>query len=313
MIEPSDAVRAEMQAQGYAVFETLETALEDGGIDGVVIATPTTLHVEQARVCIVRETPVLIEKPLADDATAAAALVAEAEAAGVPVLVGHHRRHNPLIASAKAVIERGEIGAVRAVHVQCWFHKPDYYFAEARWRTKKGAGPVSVNLAHDVDLLRYLCGNITRVTATAAPSSRGFENEEVAAAILNFESGAVGTISVSDGVASPWSWELTSGENPAYPKTDESCCLIGGDRGSLSIPDVTVWRHTGDKPDWWTPISGARLPRSNADPLVRQLTHFGEVIAGEVAPLVSGAEGLASLRVLEAIQVSAASGAAIDL
>ena len=49
------------------------------------------------------------------------------------------------------------------------------------------------------------------------------------------------------------------------------------------------------------------------DPLIRQIAHFAAVIRGEAAPLVSGADGLQTLRVIEAIKTSAAGGTTVDL
>ena len=273
--------------------------------DGVILATPTLLHVELGLNCVARRCPVLIEKPLASTSDDAAILVARAEQDDVPVLVGHHRRHNPLVQRARQAIDDGLIGDIRALHAVCWLYKPDAYFTEAPWRTRAGAGPILVNLVHDVDLIRYLCGDVVSVQAQAAPSARGHENEDVAAAVLRFANGAIGTITVSDTIAAPWSWELTARENPIYPPTSQACYQIGGTDGALSIPNLTLWKYEGEK-SWWAPISASALPRETADPLINQVEHFAEVIAGRAPPLVSAREGLNSLRVVEAIQRSAA-------
>ena len=251
--------------------------------------------------------PALIEKPLANTAADARMIVEASERAHVPVLVGHHRRHNPMIQNAHEIIAEGRLGEVRAVHAQCWLYKPDHYFEQAPWRKRLGAGPVSVNLVHDVDLLRYLCGEVTSVYAQALPSTRGFDNEELAAAVLRFANGAVGTISVADSIVAPWSWELTSGEYPVYPRTGESCYRIGGSHAALSVPDMTLWTHQEAR-DWWQPISATTMPRSASDPLINQIAHFAEVIAGTTPPLVSAAEGYKTIRVIEEIQLSARSG-----
>lgn len=300
------------QDQGVAHFASLAELLAHEKPDGIVLSTPTPLHVEQATLCVDHRVPVLIEKPLATSASAAEVLVKHASLHEVPILVGHHRRHNPLIKHAWQLINERRIGDIRAVHAQCWFYKPDHYFAEAPWRTKLGAGPISVNLVHDVDLLRYLCGEVITVSAQSSASSRGFENEEVAAAVLTFANGAIGTITVSDGVVSPWSWELTSREYPIYPVTDQSCYHIGGSEGSLSIPDLTLWNQNG-KNDWWAPINATSMPRESSDPLVNQMEHFGRVIRGAESPLVSGEEGLRTLRVIEAIENSARTGKTISV
>lgn len=308
VVDPSDAGKAEARDRNVPSFDTLEELFAAQSPDGIVLATPTFLHVDQGLECVERGCPVLVEKPLATSAASAEQLVVAAEASGVPLLVGHHRRHNPLIRKAHEVITAGGIGEVRAVHVNCWFYKPDSYFDEAPWRKKAGAGPISVNLAHDVDLIRHFCGEIETVQAQAAPSARGFENEDVAGAVLRFNSGAVGTITVSDSIVSPWSWELTSNEYPIYPPTPESCYLIGGSQGSLSVPDLRLWAHQDGQRDWWTPISATTLTRGASDPLVNQMRHFADVANRIEEPLVSGREGLRTLQVLEAIQESCRSG-----
>jgi len=313
VVDPDPAARAQAAAEGHAIHETLEACLAGGGVDGVILATPNALHVEQASLCVEAGCPVLIEKPIATRSAEAEGLVALAAARGVPILVGHHRRHNPLIHRAREIIERGDIGEIRAVQATCWFYKPDAYFDQAPWRRQAGAGPVSVNLVHDVDLLRYLCGDVATVRAVARPAVRGGENEDVAGALLEFRTGAIGTITVSDSIAAPWSWEMTSGEYPIYPRSGESCYLIGGSRGSLSLPDLRVWTHADGPPDWWTPISARAEIRDATDPLMNQIAHFADVIRGHARPLVSGEEGLRTLKVIEAIQRSAVSGASIDL
>lgn len=307
IVETSESAKTFAIDRGISCVDSLQAAFEQFQPDGVILSTPTPLHVEQGEYCVEQRCPVLIEKPLATSATEAENLIAIAERESVPILVGHHRRHNPLIQKARALIDDGAIGDVRSVHAQCWFYKPDHYFAEAPWRTRKGAGPVSVNLVHDIDLIRYLCGEVTTVSAQTAPSSRGFENEEVAAAVLGFENNAIGTVTVSDGIVSPWSWELTAQEYPVYPTTQESCYQIGGSHGSLSVPDLTLWNQNG-KQDWWEPINATLVHREASDPLVNQIAHFVRVIQKQEAPLVSGSEGLKTMRVLEAIETAATSG-----
>ena len=127
-----------------------------------------------------------------------------------------------------------------------------------------------------------------------------------------FSSGTIATISVSDSIVAPWSWELTARENPAYPATSESCYLIGGSKGGLSLPDLRVWQHE-QQPDWWTPISANNLRCKTDDPLVMQMEHFVEVINGRQKPLVTGWEGLKSLEVVEAITRSSQLGREVSI
>jgi predicted dehydrogenase len=307
IVEPDERSHGVASGVGAPIFTSLDEMIEVVRPDGVVLATPTPLHLQQGLICVEARIPLLIEKPVTVTSSEARKLTNAAKLANVSLLVGHHRRHNGMVQAAKAAIEDGQIGEIRAVQATCWFYKPDYYFEAAPWRTKKGAGPISVNLVHDVDLLRHFCGDVVSVQAIAVPSRRGFENEDLATAVLSFENGAVATLSVSDSIVAPWSWELTARENPAYPATAESCYLIGGSKAGMSLPDLRIWRH-GNAPDWWTPISAQNLTCQMEDPLAVQMAHFAEVISAKQAPLVSGEEGLKSLEVVEAVDLSARTG-----
>jgi len=303
IVDTSDEARQVACETQVNFYQSLQEMFAEVVPDGVLIATPTIMHVEQGLQCIEAGCPVLVEKPIATSAIDSNELVRRAKDQNVPLLVGHHRRYNPLIQQAYALIQAGEIGRVRSVQGTCWLYKPDDYFETAPWRTKIGAGPISVNLVHDVDLMRYLIGDVIRVQAAMSINARGYENEDVGAAVLTFANGVVGTISVSDSVVSPWSWELTARENPCYPATNQSCLLVGGSHGSLSIPDLTLWTNQGNR-SWWNAISATASPRNFSDPLVNQVEHFAEVIAGRASPVVSGLEGMKTLQVIEAIQIS---------
>jgi predicted dehydrogenase len=311
IIDPAPSGRDLAAAKRTPWYPSFAAMLTVEKPDGVICATPNQLHAANSLEAIAAGVPALIEKPIADDAASAQRLVQAAERAGVPILVGHHRRHNPLIRTAKAVIDSGRLGRIIAVHGACWFMKPDEYFAVA-WRRQKGAGPVFLNLIHDVDLLRHLCGEIAAVQAIESSRVRGYDVEDTAVILLRFASGALGTITVSDTIVAPWSWELTTGENPAYPHTGESCYQIGGTHGSLSVPKLEIWFNPA-KRGWWEPLHSESVSVTREDPLRLQVRHFCRVIRGEEQPLVSGREGLNTLNVIAAIKEAARTGATVAL
>lgn len=304
VIDPTPAAQSLAESGGAAWFADLSDYLGRDRPDGVIIATPNQLHVEHGLACIEAGIPILIEKPIAGNTTGAEKLVSASEAAGVPILVGHHRRHNPLIKAAREAIKTGRLGDIVSVNAQFWLYKPDDYFS-VDWRKSEGAGPVFINLIHDIDLVRHLCGEIVSVQAMDSRRARGHDVEDTAVILLEFDNGALGTISVSDTIVAPWSWEFASGENPAYPRTETSCYRIGGKEASLSIPDLTLWFQPGQR-SWWEPIETIRLEYEARDPLPLQLRHFADVIRNGAEPLISGREGLQTLRVVEAIKHAAA-------
>lgn len=311
IIDPTDAAREFAALRKVSWFPSLAAALAGGPLDGVIIATPNQLHVANALEAVRAGLPVLVEKPIADNAAAAEILVTSAEAAGVPILVGHHRRHNPMIQAAKAAIEDGRLGKVLTAQGTFWVAKPDDYF-DVQWRREAGGGPILINLIHDVDLFRYFFGEVESVHAMQSGTARDFVVEDTAVVLLRFRSGVLATFNASDAAASPWSWEMTTGENPSYPRQDQLCYQIGGTQGSLSIPQLTLWTSPS-APNWLERLVKEHLSFDPAEPLAVQLSHFCDVICGNASPLVSGREGLETLRVIEAIKSSARSGRTIYL
>ncbi len=306
VIDPSDAGRAAAAVAGAPWFPDFPTMLAAGKPDGVIIATPNRLHVPHGLAAIAAGLPTLVEKPLADCATGGEALVAAARTAGVPLLTGHHRRHNPMVQRAKAIITSGKLGRIVSVHGFFWLMKPDDYF-DIPWRREIGAGPVMMNLIHDIDLLRHFCGEIIEVQAFQSNAVRQHAVDETTAVILRFANGALGTMNISDTIVAPWNWEQTTGENPAYPHTDQTCLFIGGTHGSLAIPRLELWSNETLR-SWWEPFKTERSIASDADPLRCQIQQFVRVIRGEEEPLVSGGEGLKTLKVIDAVQRAARTG-----
>jgi len=314
-VDPSPAAADVAAKAGVPLYRSLDELLRKDPPDGVILATPNALHVEQALECIEAGLPVLLEKPIAPTVAEGEGLVKAAEKAKARILIGHHRAHSPIMAKAKAVIDDGILGGLVAVMGSALFFKPDRYFQDAPWRRQPGAGPILLNMIHEVHNLRMLCGEIVAVQAFASRATRGFPVEDTVAINLQFASGALGTFMLSDTAACARSWEQTSRENPAYPSyPDEDCYLIAGTLGSLSVPTMRL--KTYDKAEgrsWWKPFRTSVAEVAREDPLARQLEHFGAVIRGEAKPLVSARDGLANLRVTEAISEAANTGRVVHL
>ena len=311
IIDPMPAAEAVAREFGARWFPGLDEAVAAARPEGVIVATPNQIHLRNGLVCIAAGIPALVEKPLCDSVADAERLVEAAEAAGVALLTGHHRRHNLLMQKAREIISSGQIGTPVVANAMFWLCKPDDYF-DIGWRREKGAGPIFLNLIHDVDNLRYLLGEVVAVTARDSNAVRGNAVEETAVILLEFASGALATASVCDATVAPWSWEMTTGENPAYPRADESCYLIGGTHGSLALPSLDLRKAQGPR-SWYSPFDLTRPGIPNEDPLARQVSQFARVIRGEEPPLVSGRDGLETLRVIEAVKRSAGNGRRVTL
>ncbi|RUM24191.1 gfo/Idh/MocA family oxidoreductase [Rhizobium vallis] len=311
VVDPSPVGQAIASEAGVRWFPSFADMTMSERPDGVIIATPNQVHVQNGLEAVAAGVPALVEKPIADDIAAGEKLVQMAEAKGVALLTGHHRRHNPMMQKAKEIIDSGTLGRILIVNAMFWLFKPDEYF-DIPWRRERGAGPVFLNLIHDIDNLRFLCGDISAVQARESNAVRRNAVEETAVILIEFKNGVLGTASVADSVVAPWSWEMTTGENPAYPKTEETCYMIGGTHGSLAVPSLEIWSNA-EKRSWTEAFERDRAPFENEDPLVMQIRQFCSVIRGEEAPLVSGREGLETLKVIEAVKRSAATGGRVVL
>lgn len=193
------------------------------------------------------------------------------------------------------------------------FYKPDRYFDEGPWRREAGVGPILTNMIHEVDDLRWLCGEIVAVQALPSNTARSFPVEDTVAANLRFANGALGTFLLSDTAASARSWEQTSQENTSYAHyPDEDCYRISGTRGSLAVPTMRLKVYMGEL-SWWEPFRENVIDLNRADSLPRQLNHFCSIIRGEAEPLVTGHDEVQTLRGTLAIREAAGTGRPVDL
>lgn len=317
--DPSPAARAlaaEFRVPWFSDHRALMGAAQP---DGAIIATPNALHVPIALDFIAERKAVLIEKPITDTVEEGLRLANLARKADVPVLVGHHRRHNPIVRAARELVQQGRLGKLVSASVLATFLKPESYYAQA-WRRTLGAGPVLINLIHEIDLLRFVCGEVESLQALTSNAVRGFEVEDTAAVLLRLKNGAVATIALSDTAAAPWAWDLTSGENPVFAQVSAGLAdshFISGTEGSLALPSLRLWHYADDlvsaaERGWEKPLASALQPVDRSNPYIEQMRHFGAVIRHEELPVLDAFDATRTLEVTLAVRAAARSGTAIN-
>jgi len=315
IVDPSPAAGEVAAKAGVRLFKSIDELLAQDRPDGLVLATPNHLHLAQGLQCIAAQLPILLEKPIATTVMEGEQLVKSVQETGAKVLIGHHRAHSPIMAKAKEVVDSGKLGKLVAVMGSATFFKPDHYYADAPWRSKLGAGPILINMIHEVHNLRMLCGDIVAVQAFSSNATRGFPVEDTVAINLRFASGMLGTFLLSDTAACPRSWEQTSQENKAYASyDDEDCYVITGTNGALSVPTMRL--KTYPRPEdrsWWKAFEVGVVGMVRDDPIKHQMEHFGSVVRCEAEPLVSARDGLLNLRITEAIVEAAKTGRTVEL
>ncbi len=303
--DPSAQAQEIAQAHGVDRFGDIAAMLASARPEGVIVATPTEHHGEAVLAALGAGVHVLVEKPIAATMQEANAIVGRSRETGVRVLVGHHRRYYPLMHRAVEIVQGGSLGALVAVSGQWTALKPAAYFS-SDWRKRRAAGPVLTNLIHEMDTLRFICGEVTHVGAVIADSIRGHDKEETAAIVMRFENGACGTFLLSDVAPSPWAWEFATGENPLFPTSNQNTHRFSGTLAALEFPKLTLWHHDGAASGWNHPISSHDVAFENVDAFAEQCRHFCAVIRQREVPRIPAEDATrtlaATLAVFEAAQ-----------
>lgn len=163
--------------------------------DGVLVATPTDTHPVLVRQCLAAKTPVLCEKPIAADLAEMAALAAEVDASGVPVLVGFQRRFDPAIVELRRRILAGELGPVYHVRATGFDAQPP----DLGYLPSSG-GIFRDLLIHDLDVVPWLLNEpVVEVYASGSvlvdPAFAAADDVDNAVVVLRFASGALAVLS----------------------------------------------------------------------------------------------------------------------
>jgi predicted dehydrogenase len=312
IVDISDNAKKLSNKYKIPLYSDVSPLLKSNQLDAVIVATPNQLHEKHTISFLKKKIPVLLEKPISDNIKSAKKIIISSKKNKTPLLIGYHRRHNAIVSKVKTIIRSGKLGNIVSANVLCWLYKHKEYFKET-WRISRGGGPLGINLVHDIDMICYLLGSIRYVQAFTTNKTRKHKVEDTATVSLIFESGALCTLNISDTIVAPWSYELTAGENPAYPVTNQSAYMIGGTKGSIQFPNLKYWFYKKER-SWWNKIFlKSDINKKDDNTLVNQIDHFSDVVLKKVKPKVNGSDGLNSLKIFAAITKSAKTGKKIKI
>lgn len=324
-------------------WESVETdwraAIARDDVDIVDICTPGDTHAEIALAAFAAGKHVLCEKPLAnsvDEATAMAEAADQARENGIRSMVGFTYRRVPAIALARQLVSDGRIGEVRHVraqYLQDWLVDPE---SPLTWRLQKeraGSGALGDIGAHIIDLTQFITGDLV---AGVSALTETFVKERPLAASASGLSATVGSgtgpVTVDD--ATVFIGRFARGAVASFEATrfatgrKNSIRLeFNGTRGTIAFDfeDMNVlemYEADTDQPGfrriivteadhpylaaWWPPGHGLGYEHG----FTHQAADFLSAIAEGRDPEPSFADGLAIQRVLDAVETSAANGAA---
>ncbi|HET9717744.1 MAG TPA: Gfo/Idh/MocA family oxidoreductase [Pseudolabrys sp.] len=231
-------------AKGFELSSELEPALADRRVQAVILATPHSLHVQQIVAVAGVGKPVWCEKPLALTRAEAKRAVDACRAAGVPLALGNNKRCFPCMRELKRVVESGVIGEI--LHIEGHFSNEHSTRVGGGWRDdpreSPGGGMTGAGL-HVLDAFVHLAGPIRRVQAQFHGRKSPPDPRDVAAAMVQFETGATGLLATVR--AAPMFWRIhvfgTKGSAEARGENSLTLELIGaGSETKVFPPDDSL-------------------------------------------------------------------------
>lgn len=165
--------------------------------DAVIICTPSAFHADCAKAFANAGIHVLCEKPLDVTAEKISGMIDAAEKNGVLLGCVFPNRAQEGLRRAKEIIDSGELGSMRLVEFQYRGYRSHSYYSSSYWKGRKsidGGGCLINQGIHGIDALLYLAGDVKSVCAVTDTMGRKIEVEDSACALLEFESGAHGTL-----------------------------------------------------------------------------------------------------------------------
>jgi len=217
-----DRVERFAAIHGGTPYLDLDAFLNHKPMDFVAIGSPSGLHSVHGIAAARRGLHVLTEKPIEISTERADELIGAARESGVKLGVMFQDRFKPDIRRLKQWIDDGAIGKPLLIDARVkWYRSPGYY-SESKWRgtlALDGGGALINQAVHTLDLLLWLFGDVVRVQARTATMMHAIQGEDTAIALLEFASGALGTVLA------------TTAAFPGYPRRVEAT----GTQGTLIL------------------------------------------------------------------------------
>jgi UDP-N-acetyl-2-amino-2-deoxyglucuronate dehydrogenase len=290
------------ERHGAAVYDDFDAFLAHRPMEIVAIGSPSGLHAEQGIKAARRGLHVLSEKPLDITTERADALIDACQGAGVKLGVFFQDRLRPAIVEIKRMLDQGDLGSPVMISGRVKWYRPPEYYSGSKWRgtwALDGGGALMNQAIHTVDLVQWMFGPVAQVSAAVATRVHKIEVEDTATAIIEFASGALGSI------------EAATSLYPGYPRRLE----VTGSKGTVILEDDRIVR---------TDLQGAAAasqnvaavppPENVASPVVsdasahqRVIEDFIRAIQNGTVPSCDGREGRRSVQLVEAIYAAARS------
>src|SRR5690348_4382550 len=236
-----DLVRDFAAAKGFELSTEFDEAVADPRVQAVFLATPHSFHVGQISAVAAAHKPVWCEKPLALTRAEAERAIEATKKAGVPFALGNNKRCFPCMREMKRIVAEGILGEV--LHIEGNFSNEHSTRVKGGWRDdpreSPGGGMTGAGL-HVLDAFVNLAGPVAKVDARVFAQKPSPDPRDVAAALMQFESGATGLLATVR--AAPMYWRImvfgTKGSAEARDETSLTVAPIGQEPKTTVYPAV---------------------------------------------------------------------------
>jgi predicted dehydrogenase len=196
-----DAAKAEDFALRHEVpkwYSKAADLIQDPEVNAIYIATPPHVHLELTQLAAAAGKPVYVEKPMARTYAECLQMIKACEQASVPLFVAYYRRKLPHFLKIKELLDQGEIGTIRTVHINLkQVLTPNLVSqTETNWRVipEIAGGGYFYDLAsHQLDLLDFFFGKITHASGYSTNQAKAYAAEDLVTGSFVFENGVMGT------------------------------------------------------------------------------------------------------------------------
>lgn len=191
--EKANALAARYQARAYYSIE--EMLKQENGLQVVSICTPNGLHASHAIKVLEAGIHVLCEKPLCIQVEDGLKMINSAKKAHKKLFVVKQNRYNPPVVFLKELISTQKLGTIFSFQLNCFWNRPPEYFTGWKGTNELDGGTLYTQFSHFIDLLYWLLGDVSKVTATRKNFAHpGISFEDAGIAIIEMENGAIGTL-----------------------------------------------------------------------------------------------------------------------
>lgn len=148
--------------EGVTFYTDIDEMLTQTKADVLCVCTPNYLHEPHAIKGLHAGLHTVVEKPMAISVASCDRMIAAANETGKTIFAVKQNRYNPPVQAVKQIIDKGELGKLYMLQVNCFWNRGDAYYAESDWRGKKekDGGCLFTQFSHFVDILYYLNGSI---------------------------------------------------------------------------------------------------------------------------------------------------------